>query len=134
NRFRRSKRPPAAIVRAVQAFRPALHGGPEGPHYIDLFPARRSYQVLLAHGGVLHLGERALVMGILNITPDSFAEPKILDTDAAVVAALRMEAEGADLLDIGGGSTRPGGAPGSAAGESAPVLSVVPALSAAPAL
>jgi dihydropteroate synthase len=93
-----------------------------------LFPARISYRVLLAHGGVLHLGERTLVMGILNVTPDSFAEPKILDTRAAVDAALKMEAEGADLLDVGGESTRPGAMPVSAADELARVLPVVRAL------
>jgi dihydropteroate synthase len=93
-----------------------------------MFPDRRSYQVLLTRGGVLHLGERTLVMGILNITPDSFAEPKTLDTGAAVDAALRMEAEGADLLDIGGESTRPGAAPVSAVDELARVLPVIQAL------
>src|SRR5690242_9744089 len=93
-----------------------------------MFAPRRTYTVPLAHGGVLPLGERTLVMGILNITPDSFAEPKNLDTGAAVDAALRMEAEGADLLDIGGESTRPGAAPVSAADEIARVLPVIQAL------
>lgn len=93
-----------------------------------MFSPRQRYGVPLAHNRVLQLGERALVMGILNITPDSFAEPKILDTGAAVDAALRMEAEGADLLDIGGESTRPGAAPVSAADELARVLPVVQAL------
>jgi dihydropteroate synthase len=93
-----------------------------------MFAPRRTYTVTLAHGGVLALGERTLVMGILNITPDSFAEPKTLDTGAAVDAALRMEAEGADLLDIGGESTRPGAAPVSAVDELARVLPVVQAL------
>jgi len=93
-----------------------------------MFPPRRTYIVPLAHGGVLPLGERTLVMGVLNITPDSFAEPKHLDTDAAVDAALRMEAEGADLLDIGGESTRPGAAPVSAVDELARVLPVVQVL------
>jgi dihydropteroate synthase len=64
-------------------------------------------------------------MGILNVTPDSFAEPKTLDTDAAVDAALRMEAEGADLVDVGGESTRPGAAPVSDIEELARVLPVV---------
>lgn len=68
-------------------------------------------------------------MGILNVTPDSFAEPKVLEMDAAVDAALRMEAEGADLIDIGGESTRPGAAPVSADEELARVLPVVRALS-----
>jgi len=93
-----------------------------------MFPPRHLYTVPTAHGGVLHLGDRPLVMGILNVTPDSFAEPKILDTDAAVDAALRMEAEGADLLDVGGESTRPGAAPVSADDELGRVLPVIQAL------
>jgi dihydropteroate synthase len=48
-------------------------------------------------------------MGILNITPDSFADGGIhLDPGAAEAAAIEMEARGADLIDIGGESTRPG--------------------------
>ena len=93
-----------------------------------MFPPRHPYAVHLPHGRVLRLGDRPLVMGILNVTPDSFAEPKSLDTDAAVEAALRMEAEGADVLDIGGESTRPGAAPVSADDELARVLPVVQAL------
>jgi len=57
----------------------------------------------------LTLGDRTLVMGILNITPDSFADGgRYLDPAAAEAAAIQMEAEGADLLDVGGESTRPG--------------------------
>src|SRR5262245_32647861 len=93
-----------------------------------MFSSRPRYNVPLAHGGVLRLGDRPLLMGILNVTPDSFAEPKILDTAAAVDAALRMEAEGADLLDIGGESTRPGAVPVAVADELARVLPVVRAL------
>src|SRR3954468_527814 len=63
-------------------------------------------------------------MGILNVTPDSFAETQRFDTAGAVDAALRMEAAGADLIDIGGESTRPGADPVSAADESARVLPV----------
>jgi dihydropteroate synthase len=58
---------------------------------------------------VLALGERTLVMGIVNVTPDSFSDGgRLLDTDRAVEAAVRMVEEGADLLDVGGESTRPG--------------------------
>lgn len=57
----------------------------------------------------LPLGERALVMGVLNVTPDSFSDGgRFLDLDAAVEHALAMERDGADILDIGGESTRPG--------------------------
>src|SRR5579872_1832205 len=72
---------------------------------------RRAYIVPTARG-TLQLGARPLVMAILNVTPDSFAEPSPrLDVSAAVDAALRMEADGADLIDIGGESTRPGADP-----------------------
>src|SRR5262245_45594069 len=53
--------------------------------------------------------DRPLVMGIVNVTPDSFSDGgRYLATDAAIEHALRLEAEGADILDIGGESTRPG--------------------------
>jgi dihydropteroate synthase len=68
-------------------------------------------------------------MGILNITPDSFAEAsRIVDAPAALDAALRMEADGADLIDVGGESTRPGAEPVSAADELARVMPVLEAL------
>jgi dihydropteroate synthase len=57
----------------------------------------------------LELGERTLVMGILNVTPDSFSDGgKFLSRDHAVAHALKMLDDGAGLLDIGGESTRPG--------------------------
>jgi dihydropteroate synthase len=59
---------------------------------------------------VLHpdLGRRTLVMGVLNVTPDSFSDGGLFaDTDAAVAHARAMVADGADILDIGGESTRP---------------------------
>lgn len=57
----------------------------------------------------MDLGERTLVMGILNITPDSFSDGgRFLSRDHAVGHALRMLDEGAQILDIGGESTRPG--------------------------
>lgn len=60
----------------------------------------------------LQVGERTLVMGILNVTPDSFSDGgRFLDVDAAVARAHEMVAEGADIIDIGGESTRPGHAP-----------------------
>lgn len=69
-----------------------------------------------------------MVMGILNLSPDSFAEARPLDRHEAVDVALRMEEQGADLIDIGGESTRPGADPVSAAEEWArigPVLDEV---------
>jgi dihydropteroate synthase len=90
-----------------------------------MFFPRHSYSVPLAHGGMLRLGDRPLVMGVLNVTPDSFANSQALDNDSAIDAALQMEADGADLLDIGGESTRPGATPVSADAELARVLPVI---------
>ncbi len=60
----------------------------------------------------LRLGERTLVMGILNVTPDSFSDGgDFIDPSAAVQHALEMVAQGADIIDIGGESTRPGAEP-----------------------
>jgi dihydropteroate synthase len=57
----------------------------------------------------LQLGRRTLVMGVLNVTPDSFSDGDLfLDPEAATARALHMLDEGADLVDIGGESTRPG--------------------------
>jgi dihydropteroate synthase len=75
------------------------------------------------------LGDRCLVMGILNVTPDSFADARpLVNPKAAAVAALAQEAEGADLIDIGGESTRPGAAAISADEELSRVLPVLEAL------
>lgn len=61
------------------------------------------------HTRSLQLGTRTLVMGVLNITPDSFSDGnRFLDPEVATEHALRMFDEGADLVDIGGESTRPG--------------------------
>jgi len=57
----------------------------------------------------LPLGERTLIMGVLNVTPDSFSDGgRYLDPDAAIAHGLALLSEGADILDIGGESTRPG--------------------------
>ena len=57
-------------------------------------------------------GERTYVMGIINVTPDSFSGDGLgTDVDAALAHALRFQDEGADILDVGGESTRPGHAP-----------------------
>ncbi|MBI3695400.1 MAG: dihydropteroate synthase [Acidobacteria bacterium] len=55
------------------------------------------------------LGTRTLVMGVLNVTPDSFSDAgRYLDPDVAYARALEIQQQGADLIDIGGESTRPG--------------------------
>jgi dihydropteroate synthase len=59
----------------------------------------------------LQLGERTLIMGVLNVTPDSFTDGgKYQDPDRAFARAVELEEEGADLIDIGAESTRPGSA------------------------
>ncbi len=73
--------------------------------------ARASYTLRLPAGRTLALGDRTLVMGIINVTPDSFADGGAYpDPDHAVAAALQLEADGADIIDVGGESTRPGAA------------------------
>lgn len=75
-------------------------------------PGRSRYVVPLPGGGALALGDRTLVMAIVNVTPDSFADGGVrFDPDRAIADAVRMVAEGADILDVGGESTRPGAAP-----------------------
>jgi dihydropteroate synthase len=75
---------------------------------------------------VLDTGPRALVMGILNVTPDSFSDGGLyFDAPAAVEHGKRMSAEGADVIDVGGQSTRPGSDPVPADEEMRRVIPVV---------
>ena len=68
----------------------------------------------------------ALVMGVVNVTPDSFSDGgKFLDADAAVAHALKLVADGAEILDIGGESTRPGA---EAVGEAEELRRVMPVI------
>jgi dihydropteroate synthase len=70
---------------------------------------RRHRFKLRIHSRTLILGERTLIMGVLNVTPDSFSDGgRYLDSGAAVARALELERDGADIVDIGGESTRPG--------------------------
>ena len=70
---------------------------------------RRKKLKLRLPSRMLLLGERTLVMGILNVTPDSFSDGGLFfDPEAAVARALAIERAGADLIDLGGESTRPG--------------------------
>jgi dihydropteroate synthase len=76
-----------------------------------IFPPRRSYTIPLPGRAPLELGDRTVVMGILNVTPDSFADGGLyLDVGRAVERGLEMVAQGAEILDVGGESTRPGAA------------------------
>jgi dihydropteroate synthase len=80
-------------------------------------------------GRRFEIAHRPLVMGIVNVTPDSFSDGGwFFDPSAAVDHALALVAEGADLLDVGGESTRPGADPVSEADELARVLPVVSGL------
>lgn len=93
----------------------------------------KSQEILLwkCRDRVLEIGNRPLIMGILNVTPDSFSDGgKFLDTTAALERGLQMVAEGADLIDVGGESTRPGAGEVSAADEIARVVPVIEALAA----
>ncbi len=86
---------------------------------------RRLFRLKL-NSRTLVLGERTLVMGVLNVTPDSFSDGgKFFDADRAIAQAMAMERAGADLLDIGGESSRPGATGISAQEELARVLPVL---------
>ncbi len=75
--------------------------------------------------------EHFTVMGVVNVTPDSFSDGGLyLDAEAAVRHGLELAAEGAGILDVGGESTRPGAEPVGAEDETARVVPVVERLSA----
>ena len=77
----------------------------------------------------LVLGERTLIMGVLNVTPDSFSDGgKYLDTEAATAHALQLERDGADIVDVGGESTRPGSLPIAVEEELRRIMPVLTAL------
>ena len=80
-------------------------------------------------GQQLAFGQRTLIMGVLNVTPDSFSEEgRYFEVDSAIAHAKRMVDEGADIIDIGGESSRPGALSISADEELARVLPVVEGL------
>src|SRR3954466_11358869 len=71
-------------------------------------------------------GPRTLLVGVVNVTPDSFSDGGLhLDPEIAVAHALGLADEGADVLDVGGESTRPGAEPVTAADEIARVVPVI---------
>ena len=75
------------------------------------------------------IGERTLIMGILNVTPDSFSDGgRFVSVDVAVAHAEQMILEGADIVDVGGESTRPGGEPISVDEEIRRVVPVIETL------
>ncbi|HVQ12515.1 MAG TPA: dihydropteroate synthase [Vicinamibacterales bacterium] len=90
---------------------------------------RRRFTVPLPGGRTLELGARTLVMGVINVTPDSFSDGGLFrDSAHAVEAGMQMVADGADLLDVGGESTRPGAQALDAAEERKRVLPVIEGL------
>jgi dihydropteroate synthase len=87
--------------------------------------------IQLGQGEALHLDARPLVMGILNVTPDSFSDGgQHADVAQAIAKGRALLAEGADILDIGGESTRPGYRPVTAEDEIARIEPVIRALAA----
>jgi dihydropteroate synthase len=87
---------------------------------------RRPHFKLKLRSRTLKLGERTLIMGVVNVTPDSFSDGgDFFDVRAAVNRALEMEKSGADIIDIGGESTRPGSATISTDEELSRVLPVL---------
>ncbi|MCY4418153.1 MAG: dihydropteroate synthase [Chloroflexi bacterium] len=94
----------------------------------NLINPRSNPTLTVAGGEPLVWGLRTYVMGIINLTPDSFSGDGLAnDPQAAVASALQMESEGADIIDVGAESTRPGSQPISAAAE---IDRLIPALSA----
>ena len=95
---------------------------------LDLY--RRTAFSLRLPSGTLELSEgRPVIMGILNVTPDSFSDGgRFLDARAAVEQGLKLVAEGAGIIDVGGESTRPGSAPVDAEEEARRVMPVIEAL------
>ncbi len=82
--------------------------------------------VLTMGGGSFDLSRRTLIMGILNVTPDSFSDGgRYCTTDQAVARALAMAGDGADIIDIGGESSRPGADPVSEQEETRRVVGVI---------
>jgi dihydropteroate synthase len=90
---------------------------------------RRETRTLDVRGRRLTFGPRAWLMGVLNVTPDSFSDGgRYFDTAKAIDHGLALAAEGADVLDIGGESTRPGSLPVPEAEEMRRVVPVIEAL------
>src|SRR5581483_10080892 len=87
--------------------------------------ARRKFDLTIG-GRKIRLGERTLIMGEVNVTPDSFSDGGLyLNTNAAVERGLELVEQGADWIDIGGESTRPGSKPISEREELRRVIPVV---------
>lgn len=87
---------------------------------------RKPFRMVLRDGQVLEMGRRTLVVGVLNVTPDSFSDGGLFyEPQPGIERALRMQADGADIIEIGGESTRPGSERISAADELARIAPVL---------
>ncbi len=105
-----------------------MSGSPESQSLTETQGSRYQWQLASRTLDVRHAqhGSSPLVMGILNVTPDSFSDGgKHYSVQAAIDAALQMEADGADIIDIGGESTRPYSTPVAAQEEIARVVPVI---------
>jgi dihydropteroate synthase len=90
---------------------------------------RQQFTVLFGKEGKLELGRKTALVGVLNVTPDSFSDGgEYSDSRAAIDRALEMEGEGADVIEIGGESTRPGARPVPAEVELARISPVLESL------
>jgi dihydropteroate synthase len=106
--------PPDRLKLLPDALRSNPHVPAELPDAIQAPLERhvRTEFLLDCRGIELDLGRRTHIMGVLNATPDSFSDGgKFVDLDAAFLHAWKMAAAGADIIDVGGESTRPGAAP-----------------------
>lgn len=93
--------------------------------------AIRSWDIPLTHGRRLAIGAKTVIMGILNVTPDSFTDGGLFfDTNRAVEHGLAMAAAGADIIDVGGASSRPGSIMADESEELQRILPVVKRLAA----
>ena len=93
--------------------------------------SRRRFTISFPGGGSLALGDRTLIMGVVNVTPDSFSDGgRLFDAAAAIEAGVRMVDEGADMIDVGGESTRPGADPLDEGEERRRVVPVIEGLAA----
>lgn len=121
----------AAIVRfsalALENWLPRLGRGPLGVALRRLADAHRPLHATTLGERSFAWGARTFVMGIVNVTPDSFSDGG-RDVQASIEHALTLVDEGADLLDVGGESTRPGAAPVSEEEELRRVIPVIEAL------
>ncbi len=107
-----------------------MAGGPTG-HRDAFWHERPAFRIPLPSGKVLDTQRRALVMGVLNVTPDSFSDAgRYFCRELAVEHGRQMAASGADIVDVGGESTRPGSEPVSAEEEKRRALPVIEELAA----